>query len=154
MIVAEFACLIEGLPSDRRIKNAVHKFINSSKGATIELAVAKYISDAEHNARPKTLIGSTNVGDVEPLNHHVPSTKARACCGWPWWPFGAQARLTDLEANEQSPLLDDRSTSNVSTTQPESPEDISTSFNIIENSHHLEAVLLGVINECRFGKLS
>ena len=151
MIIAEFSCLIQGLTSKRRIRSAVQKFINSTKGVAIELAVAKHISKAEQNARPKIPIGSANFGNAEPLDLHVPSFKARTCCGWPWWPFRAQVRHIDLELGERSPQ--DGSISNVPSVQSESPKDTSTNFDIRKNRTLMEAVFLGVIDDCRFGEL-
>ena len=129
MIVAEFSCLIGGPDSRRRIQNVVQKFTNSSKGVTIELAATKHISNAEQTARPKTPTGSANGADMEPLDHHVPSSKARTCCGLLWWPFRAQFKPSDLELGQQSPH--NVSTSNVINVRLARSEDISTNFNVM-----------------------
>ena len=71
MIIAEFSCLIQGSTSELRIRNAVEKFVDSSKDVAIELAVARHILDAEQNA----LLQSPNF------------CTAGTCCGWAWWPF-------------------------------------------------------------------
>jgi len=117
----------------------------------VELAVTKHISDAEQNARPKPPVVSVNGGDAENLNHDVPPSNVRTCCGWLWWPFGAQAKPTDLEMGERSPH--NESILNVIGTQSAGPGDTSSNFNIMDDHALLATIFGGVIDECRFGEL-
>ena len=135
MIIAELSCLIQGRTSGYKIRNAVQKFIDSSKAVVIELAVARHISDAEKSVCLKPPIVFIHAIDAD-LRGHKGTRR-----GWMRWPFGRQGSARGLEPNEQD-LHNPSTLANI----------FSSKFNILDHSKLLEAVFTGVINECRFSE--